>query len=30
MKVVLDNKLKEYMKEKNQKDIVLYTDMCNT
>lgn len=30
MRIVLDTKLKEYMVEKNQRDIVLYSDMCNT
>lgn len=30
MKVVLDKKLKDYMNGKGEKDIVLYTDMCNT
>lgn len=30
MKVILDKKLKDYMNEKGEKDIVLYTDMCNT
>lgn len=30
MKVVLDEKLKAYMNEKGQKDIVLYADACNT
>lgn len=30
MKVVLDKKLRDYMNEKEEKDIILYTDMCNT
>lgn len=30
MKVILDDKLKEFMDEKDQKDIVLYAEMCNT
>ena len=30
MKIVLDDKLKDYMEEKGQKDIILYADMCNT
>lgn len=30
MKIILENKLKEYMEEKGKKDIVLYAEMCNT
>lgn len=30
MKAVLDKKLVEYMKEKQFKDIVLYTEKCDT
>lgn len=30
MNVILDEKLKEYMDEKNQRDIVLEIEMCNT
>ncbi len=30
MKVILDEKLKAYMNEKGQRDIVLYADMCST
>ena len=30
MKIVLEDKLKDYMNEKGEKDIVLYADMCNT
>lgn len=30
MNVILDKKLKEYMNELGQKDLVLYVDMCST
>lgn len=30
MNVILEDKLKEYMDEKDLKDIVLYAEMCNT
>lgn len=30
MKVVLDDRLKELMREKNKKDIVVYTKTCST
>lgn len=30
MKIILEDKLKDYMNTKELKDIVLYSDMCNT
>lgn len=30
MKVILEDKLKDYMEEKGLKDIAVYAEMCNT
>lgn len=30
MKVILEEKLKVFMNQKEQRDIVLYAQMCNT
>lgn len=30
MKVILEDKLKDYMNEKDLKDIVVYPEVCNT
>lgn len=30
MKVILEDKLKAFMNQKEQRDIVLYAQMCNT
>lgn len=30
MKVILEDKLKVFMNQKEQRDIVLYAQMCNT
>lgn len=30
MNIILEDKLKDYMEEKELKDIVLYAEMCNT
>ncbi len=30
MRVVMDRKLVDYMRERNKEDIVVYTTQCNT